>query len=428
MRKDLITLTRQEHERLQVIRKVMNGELRQREAGELVGVTDRQIRNLVRKVKEKGARGLAHGNRGQPSPKRMPEELVSRIVVIVKEKYGDFKPKFAAEKLWKKEKIRVSDEKLRQIMIEAGLWRVHRRQRDVHQWRERKAYYGEMVQMDGSHHGWLEGRGPKLVLMGLVDDARNVFYGHFYDFEGVFPAMNALEGYIRRYGIPQSLYVDKHSTYKTSREPSEDELLRGEEAQTQFERAAVELGIKLIHAHSPQAKGRIERVFGTLQDRLVKEMRLARVSTLGQANRFLELYLPRFNAQFGREALRPGDLHRPLSQEINLEEIFCLKAQRTIHNGYFIRWRGKRYAIEEPSRRMKRRPALVIEHFDGRMIVRFEGKDLRYREIQEQERPQIAPRKPSSALPVKKVRHIPPPDHPWRRLRIGPQSTPLERI
>jgi hypothetical protein len=237
-----------------------------------------------------------------------------------------------------------------------------------------------------------------------------------------------MKGYIRRYGIPQSLYVDKHSTYKTTREPAEDELLRGEEAQTQFERAAVELGIKLIHAHSPQAKGRIERVFGTLQDRLVKEMRLAKVSTLGQANRFLESYLPRFNAQFEREALRPGDLHRPLSQEINLEEIFCLKAQRTIHNGYFIRWRGKRYAIEEPSRRMKRRPALVIEHFDGRMIVRFEGKDLRYREIQEQERPQIAPRKPSSALPVKKVRYVPPPDHPWRRLRIGPQSPALERI
>lgn len=425
MRKDLITLTRQEHERLQVIRRVMKRELRQKEAGELIGVTDRQIRNLVRKVKEKGVQGMAHGNRGKPSPRRMPGELVARIVAIVRQRYQDFKPKFAAEKLAKKEKIRVSDEKLRQIMIEAGLWRVHRRKREVHQWRERKAYYGEMVQMDGSHHAWLEERGPKLVLMGFVDDARNRFYGRFYDYEGVYPAMNALEGYIRRFGIPQSLYVDKHSTYKTTREPSEDELFRGEEAQTQFERAAQELGIKLLHAHSPQAKGRVERMFATLQDRLIKEMRLASISSLGAANRFLGSYLPRFNAQFEREAMRPGDLHRRLPKDINLEEIFCLKASRTIHNGYFIRWKGKRYAIDEPSRRMKRRPALVVEHFDGRMIIRFEGKDLRYREIPERE---VGP-KPKIVVRPKPPKYIPPPDHPWRRLYIAPsQGSSPERI
>ena len=410
MRKELITLTRQEHERLEIIRKVMKRDLRQEEAGTLMGVTDRQVRNLIRKVRERGAAGMAHGNRGKPSPKRMAGELVAKIVAIIKERYRDFKPKFAAEKLARKERIKVSDEKLRQIMIEAGLWRVHRRRSEVHQWRERKAYYGEMVQMDGSHHEWLEKRGPKLVLMGMVDDARNRFYGRFYEYEGVYPAMNALEGYLRLYGLPRSLYVDKHSTYKTVRHPSEDELLRGEEAETQFERAAKELGIQVIHAHSPQAKGRIERMFATLQDRLVKEMRLASISTLEAANRFLESYLPQFNAQFEREALRPGDLHRPLPKRVNLEEIFCLKAQRTIHNGYFVRWKGKRFAIEEPSRRMKGRPGLVIAHFDGRMIIRFEGQDLKYREIKEQEqRPQ-----PKPVVRPKPPKYTPPANHPWR--------------
>jgi hypothetical protein len=229
---------------------------------------------------------------------------------------------------------------------------------------------------------------------------------------------------LRRYGLPQSIYVDKHSTYKTVRDPSEDELLRGEEAATQFERAAQELGIRLIHAHSPQAKGRIERMFATLQDRLVKEMRLAGIATLDQANRFLESYLPRFNAQFEREALRPDDLHRPLPRDINLEEIFCFKASRTIHNGYFIRWKGKRYAIEEPLRRMQRRPALVIEHFDGRMIVRFEGRDLRYREIEERE----MLRKPKITVRPKPPKYTPPPNHPWRRHFISPSpSSSLDR-
>jgi transposase len=263
VQEERITLTKREHERLAVVRQVMRRELKQKVAAELLSLSTRQVRNLVRKVERDGAKGLAHGNRGKPSPKRMAQTLVDRIVGLIKERYRDFKPKFAAEKLWKRDKIKVSDEKMRQIMIGAGLWRVHRHKSEVHPWREPKAYYGEMVQMDGSHHAWLERRGPKLVLMGMVDDARNRFYGRFYAYEGVYPAMDVLEGYIRRYGLPQSLYVDKHSTYKTVRHPSEDELLRGEEASTQFERAVRELGIKLIHAHSPQAKGRIERAFAT---------------------------------------------------------------------------------------------------------------------------------------------------------------------
>jgi transposase len=413
VREELITLTKKEHERLAVVRQVMRRELKQKVAAELLGLSTRQVRNLVRKVERYGAKGLAHGNRGKPSPKRMAQALIDRIIALVKERYRDFKPKFAAEKLWKRDKIKVSDEKMRQIMIVAGLWRVRRHKTEIHPWREPKAYYGEMVQMDGSHHAWLEARGPKLVLMGMVDDARNRFYGRFYAYEGVYPAMNVLEGYIRRYGLPQSLYVDKHSTYKTVRHPSEDELLKGEEASTQFERATQELGIKLIHAHSPQAKGRIERAFATLQDRLVKELRLASVSTLAEANRFLDGYLPRFNTQFEREPREPEDIHRSLPKGLKFEETFCLKTVRTILDGYVVRWKGRRFAIEEPTRRMLGRPATVMLHFDGRMIIRYEGRDLGYREIAE--RPKRIP-----AVPVvrpKPPKYIPPPTHPWKVYR-----------
>ena len=198
--------------------------------------------------------------------------------------------------------------------------------------------------------------------MGLVDDARNRFYGRFYEYEGVYPAMNALEGYIRRFGIPRSLYVDKHSTYKTTRDPSCDELFRGQEAETQFERAAGELGIELIHAHSPQAKGRIERMFATLQDRLVKDLRLAAISSLAEANRFLDPWLPRFNGQFEREAPRPGDLHRPLPRTVKLEDVFCIKAARTIHNGYFVRWKGV--------------DVKYFSHRRGKNISHRHGKDI----------------------------------------------------
>lgn len=417
MPEERITLTKTELERLAVVRKVQKRELKQRIAAELLGLSTRQVRNLVRKVERDGAKGIAHGNRGKPSPKRMDPALVGRIVVLVKERYRDFKPKFAAEKLWKREKIRVSDEKMRQIMIGAGLWKVRRQKNEVHPWREPKAHYGEMVQMDGSHHAWLEDRGPKLVLMGMVDDARNRFYGRFYAYEGVYPAMNVLEGWIRRCGLSRSLYVDKHSTYKTVRHPSEDELLKGEEASTQFERACQELGIHLIHAHSPQAKGRIERAFATLQDRLVKELRLASVSTLEEANRFLADYLPKFNAQFEREPREPEDLHRPLPKGINFEEIFCLKTVRTILDGYIIRWKGRRFVIEEPRRRMLGKPATVMLHFDGRMNIRHDGRDLGFREIVERpKRVQAGP-----VVRPKPPKYNPPPTHPWKVYR-GPAN------
>jgi len=415
MREDLITLSQAEHDRLLIVRKVMKKEMSQVEAADLLNISDRQVRNLIGKVREKGSKGMAHGNRGQKSPKKMAKDQEERIAGIIKEKYWDFGPTFAAEKLWEKDQIKVSKEKLRQIMIDAGIWRVRHRKGEVHQWRERKHFSGELVQMDGSHHDWLEGRGPELVLMGYIDDATNTVFGHFYDYEGVEPAMDSLEGYIRLYGVPRALYLDKLSTYKTTRPADLDELLRGEEAQTQFERAGKELGINIIHADSPQAKGRIEREFGTLQDRLVKELRLVGVCTKDEANRFLVSYWPKHNRRFSRPALRPDDLHRPLPKGLNLRDIFCLKGSRTINNGYMVRWKGRLLVISNPSIAMKRRQTQVLEHFDGSLVIRFNGRYLVYREVQDiKPGPRPAPEE-KKAPEKRKGQYIAPPNHPWRR-------------
>ena len=414
MREDLITLSQAEHDRLLIVRKVMKREMSQVEAADLLNISDRQIRNLIRKVKAKGSKGIAHGNREKESPRKMAEDQEERIAGIMRSRYWDFRPTFAAEKLWEIEGIKVSKEKLRQIMMAAGLWRVRHRKRDIHQWRERKHFLGELVQMDGSHHDWLEGRGPKLVLMGYIDDATNRVFGRFYDYEGVRPAMDSLERYIRLYGVPRYLYLDKHSTYKTTRSADLDELLRGEEAQTQFERAAKEAGADILHANSPQAKGRIEREFGTLQDRLVKELRLAGIRTMEEANRFLDDYWPEHNRRFSRPALRTGDLHRPLPKTLNPRDIFCLKGSRTINNGYLVRWKGRLLLIENASIAMRRRQTLVLEHFDGRLVIRFNGRDLIYREVRDA-KPQPHPsQEEKKAQEKKNGKYIPPPNHPWR--------------
>ncbi|KKL12638.1 hypothetical protein LCGC14_2533770 [marine sediment metagenome] len=416
MREDFITLSKREIERLRIIHRVMGKQMTQVKASELLGITDRQVRNIIDKIRNNGDGAIAHGNRGRVAANKMPAELEARIGGIVKRRYPDFGPKFASEKLEEREEIKISKEKLRQIMIAKGLWRVRRRRKEVHQWRERRAYYGEMVQMDGSHHDWLESRGPELVFMGYIDDATNRVFGFFYDYEGVYPAMDSFKRYISLYGLPKSLYLDKHSTYKTTRQPDTDELLRGKVAETQFERACGELEIEVIHANSPQAKGRIERTFGTLQDRLIKELRLAGVRTKEEANPFLEWYLPIYNERFSRVAREEGDLHRPLAKHINLREIFCIKGKRTINNGYIVKWRGRVFLIENPSIAMRRRKIEVMEHFDGEIAIKFNGRYLKFREIIVPKPVQILKlEKPKSESVKKKSKYIPPADHPWRR-------------
>ena len=414
MSEDIITMSRREWGRYQLIERSLKKEITQARAAELLELSERHVRRLVNRVRLKGIRGLIHRNRGRPSPRKMSLEMVERIASLIAERYPDFGPLHAAEKLWERHKVRVSREKVRRIMMAKGLWRRRRRRKEDHVWRERKPHVGEMVQMDGSHHSWLEKRGPRLVLMGYVDDASNRVFGRFYDYEGIYPAMDSLRRYIERYGLPQSIYLDKHSTYRTSRQPDTEELLRDEQAQTQFERALNEVGIKAIHANSPQAKGRIERTFGTFQDRLVKEMRLEGVSTCEEANRFLDVYLPKHNRRFMKEPLRPQDLHRPVPKSLNLDDIFCLQGIRTVNNGYIIKWTSRTFVLTRPSLTLRRQKVVVREWFDGRLSIRFRGKELEYKEV-DMVRPKPAVRVFAIKVRRKPPKYIPPPTHPWKR-------------
>ena len=415
MLKEVIALSIKELERLRIIHKVMDKKIRQVDGATLLDLSDRQVRNIIGKIKAEGDKGIAHGNRGREARNKIPKEVEEKIGLIIEEKYADFGPTLATEQLIKHEGIKISHEKVRQIMIRQGLWRVRkRRDGPVYKMRERKDYRGELVQMDGSHHEWLEDRGPKMVFMGYIDDATNRTYGRFYDHEGVYPAMDSMERYICRYGLPQSLYLDKHSTYKTIRQPYMEEELRGRQAETQFERAVGELKIEMIHADSPQAKGRVERLFGTLQDRLIKEMRLAKISSIEEANVFLEGYLEDYNKRFSRAPKREGDLHRPVPDDVNLRDIFCIKGIRTINDGYIIQWKKRLFILDTPSLVLRRRKVEVQEQFTGEITFKYKERYLDFHEVFE-----VKAKKEEVKLavhrPRKKSQYRPAADHPWHK-------------
>ena len=241
--------------------------------------------------------------------------------------------------------------------MEEGEWKKHRKRKAHRQWRERKDHYGEMLQMDGSHHDWFEGRGPKCVLMGYIDDATGSVYGRFYEYEGTIPAMDSFKRYSTKYGLPMSVYLDKHTTYKSWVRRDD---FQETEPMSQFGRALQELGVRKLHAHSPQAKGRIERLFNTFQDRLVKEMRLRGVSTIDEANTFLASYLPVYNQRFCVTPKKEENLHRKVS--VDLDTVLCIKTERTLKNDHTIQYDGKLYQIDG---RIRAKRVMVEELIDG---------------------------------------------------------------
>jgi hypothetical protein len=300
-----------ERERLKIMAGVAEEELTLVVAAGLMGVCYRQSKRIWRRYQEDGDAGLVHRLRGQASARRKPSELREQVLALCDEpRYEGFGPTLMAEQLLKA-KLVVDHETLRRWRIAKGKHTVRQRKAKHRQWRERKACFGQMVQMDGSHHDWFEGRGPKCVLMVMVDDATNRMYCRFFEEETTRASYDVLEGWVRKHGLPGSLYVDRDSIYRCEGVASIAEQLAGKEPQTQFGRAMEQLGIKLILANSPQAKGRVERMNGTLQDRLVKEMRLLGIKDIEGANRFLDgKYLRAFNRQFARTAAQPLDAHR----------------------------------------------------------------------------------------------------------------------
>src|SRR5512135_1080770 len=345
--KDIIIVRQKELRRLHVIKKIEEGVLTQGEAAEIVSLSERQIRRIVKRIREEGNGGIVHRSRGQESNRKLPRKLKDRVIALYREKYEGFGPTLMTEKLEEIEGIKLSDETVRTWLIEAGEWKKRRLRKIHRQWRPRKSHRGEMVQLDGSHHDWFEGRGAKCVLMGYIDDASGKVFGRFYKYEGTIPAMDSFKRYIRKYGIPMSVYMDKHTTYKSPAEPSIEEELAGIDPLSEFGRALTELGVKLIHANSPQAKGRVERLFKTLQDRLVKEMRILGVSNIEEANKFLVNYLPSYNKRFAVKPAELKDLHREITKGMNLDEILCIRTERRLRNDNTVAHNKRLYQVKE---------------------------------------------------------------------------------
>jgi hypothetical protein len=264
-----------------------------------------------------------------------------------------------------------------------------------------------MVQMDGSHHEWFEDRGPRCVLMGYIDDATGDAFGRFYGYEGTITAMDSFKRYIQKHGLPMSVYLDKYKTYKSTAKPTIEDELNDVEPLSDFERALKELGVEVIHANSPQAKGRIERLFGTLQDRLVKEMRLRGISTLEEGNQFLEEYLPLYNRRFSVSPKGKDNLHRSLARGLDVDAILCKKTQRTLRNDFTVAYNNKLYQVEEA---IQTSQVMVQDRIDGSLRIYHKDRALRFREITQ--RP-LRENKPPVVGKIRKP-FTPPSSHPWR--------------
>jgi transposase len=413
---DMITMSRRESKRLHIIHQALDKRITQEKAAELVGLSSRQLRRMLKRVREEGDDSISHRSRGKSSNRRILKKIREKALSLYREKYNDFGPTFASEKLLEVHAIKVSKETLRLWLNKENIPYEKRKGRKHRQWRERKHHFGEMVQMDGSHHDWFEGRGPECVLMGYIDDATGTVYGRFYDYEGTMPAMDSFKRYIKRYGIPQSVYLDKHSTYKSPAKQSIEDELEDKKPMSQFERSLVELEVMAHHANSPQAKGRVERSFRTLQDRLVKEMRLAGVNSVGQANEFLIKYLPRHNTRFKVKPVSEVDLHRSALSKRELDKIFCIREERTLRNDFTIAYNGKLYQIKDA---IKAQKVAVEERMDGSLHISHRGLDLRYREIKKRAA------KENQQKPLLIDRRYQSPDHPWKRLRRASVQLPV---
>jgi transposase-like protein len=407
-------LTPKERERYGCVRSCIDGNLTNKEAAARLGLTIRQIQRLKRAVEKDAEEGIIHRGRGKRSGRKTKEAVIIKVVRFLKqEKHRDFGPTFAQEQLGK-QKIALSVETVRTIMMDEKLWTPHlRRTPEIHrQWRERKAMYGELVQFDGSYHHWLE-NADEQCLLAAIDDATGKVAAVFDDNEGVQAVFRFWMRYIEAHGLPAALYMDKFSTYKINHPSAVDNA----DLMTQFERAMDELGIEIVHANSPEAKGRVERLFGTLQDRLVKELRLANIKNIEDANRFLsEDYLPEHNKRFEVPARAPGDAHRPLSEELRerLPLIFSIQSRRQVGNDFTIRFKSRWFqlgALQE-TKVYKNDTVTIKERLDGTIHICLKDIYLAFTELPE--RP-LRVRRKAAATTDSKPQWKPAASHPWRK-------------
>jgi len=416
-------MNEKEIRRAGVLSRVKAEDLTQVEAAEMLGLCYRQTRRLYRRFFDLGADGLVHGNAGRRSNHSKTAKFRERVLELVKKHYGGevgerFGPTLAAEHLAEDHGMEVDAETLRRWMLEADLWTRERKRKVYRQRRLRRAHFGELVQMDGSFENWLEARGHRGCLLNMVDDATSTSLGTFAEEETTWGVADTLQAWVEKYGVPQALYVDWKTVYH--HQPTARQKQEGIVPISQFGRMCAKLGIELIGANSPQAKGRVERGHGTHQDRLSKKMRLKRIATYEAANRFLaDSYLPQHNAKYAVEPREKADFHEKLPPRLDLNQVFCLEHERKVGNDWVVQYGSRWLQIEAQQQTPVSAGNTVVirEHRDRSLTLLLHSKVLKWHELSE--RP-----KKLAALPRRRVvmRPKPAPQHPWRRsIQGGPK-------
>lgn len=417
-----VTMSQKEIDRVAVMEKLIRKELKHSQASKILGISPRQSKRLKKLYKECGAVGLVHQARGQISNRRIPDSVIKPVIEIVKKDYADFGPSFAHEKLMERGCISFSAERLRQAMIVAELWKPKKRKRDRnHPSRDRRPCLGELVQIDGSPHKWFEDRGPRCTLIAYIDDATSkLLHLRFVESESTWAYFGSTERYLNEHGKPLAFYSDKHGVFRVNASKEGSAYASDSHGDTQFGRAMRELGITVIHAHCPQAKGRVERVFETLQDRLVKEMRLRGISTIEEGNDYLPTYLEAHNAKFAVEPQEPVNMHQPLRKQDDLKLIFTKQGERTLSKTLSCQYENKLYQIQtkQSAYIMRYIKVTVQESQNGTVQLIYKGKPLDYKIIKKQPKTIDADSKQINHtvdnIKRKRKSHKPATNHPWR--------------
>lgn len=432
-----ICMSRKERQRLELFARVRDQQLTLVEVAELLPLSYRHCKRVWKRYQTEGDRGLVHRLRGRPSTHRTPDAQRTEALQLYRTHYADFGPTLASETLAQRHALTCHPETLRRWLIADGQWQRHRRRSGHRQRRERKTHGGELVQIDGCEHDWFEGRAPRCVLMVLVDDATSRTYARFYKAEDTRAAFDVFGRYYDRYGLPLALYPDQDSIYQVNTTALDADIAQ---PLTQFGRAMQTLGVRVHCAHSPQAKGRVERRHEVFQDRLVKQMRLAGINTLAAANEYLEQsFLPDLNARFTVAAASRVDVHRKLPRGLRLDEVLSWEETRVVARDWTLSWQGRAYQLDQRHAALSLvgRRVVVRELLDGRRQILYRGAKLRWRELAA--RPVVAPAVASATLPlvVVKSRGKPSAQHPWRRWgiaagsrarRAGPSAPATDRV
>lgn len=424
---EILPMNGKELTRLEVMQRLKEKRLLQKEAAKLLGLSVRQVKRLWRKYRKQAAKGLVSAKRGKASNHRLQAGVVQQTLNLVKKKYSDFGPTLAHEKLVEADKIRISRESVRKIMIEEGLWTPRRKKKEqVHQMRERRACFGELVQIDGSDHAWFEGRGERCTLLVFIDDATGKLVQlWFVEEETFFAYCEAARRYFEREGKPVAFYSDKHGVFRVNTAQPQGTT----SGLTQFGRAMQELDIQIICANSPQAKGRVERANQTLQDRLVKELRLRNLSTIEAANAYLEEFREDFNRRFAVPPRSTHDAHRPLLPTENLDRIFTRQRFTALSKNLTLQYNKIIYQIQtdRPTYALHKAPVMICENAKGEVTILYKNKPLAYTTYKKLAvQSEIVDTKLlNRAVPLPKP---PAANHPWRTYGTHLNGDPIPEV